>query len=696
MQNNNKFILIFFILLSINPFCAYTKIADFQSSVPVPVEWQAIKLQENIEDKIKRSLNPIIKENDYIIEVKIGFDIDKAEDPSSKKVTKTIQQKKVKFSNSALPADGDDFVVFNKLGLEAPIVGDEPVETITSEVELAQKAMIEMNDRFNLFNFLNTIDIKLTFDKDIPEKGKINIKKIIEGLSFNTKDVIPQINIQYLELKESMVKNDPKLNPDLLGIQGKEKEKEKNKDKVDPAKINTSLPERFKNLDIMIGLIISALIFALVALYITHIGSKVDETNKNKNENMNEGGTEDLLTEKREEDDLPEDDDMTIDLQKTDIQTMRINEGLERFRKIFTHHRGEAIHLIKGWIKIGKGNEGQALKGLVQLLEDNELSEIFKFLTIDERGSWKMCLDGELNKDELSKAYIYISNTIIQMMMVPALIDDYEICDLLLLVTAEEASKFCVQHPQLGVVFTNVLSAKTISDMFKLMPLEAVTDIIERSSLFKQQELLALMPLLKETLMKVKQKRESRPPFLKRIIDILPTVNFEIEKKLYGTLVKHLSIDDICEFAIKIFPYELMNRLPNNIYKDVVGKMSIEIQVEYFVAQGEERVTQLDRIASKGSKSREMIEFEVNAILKNEILTKKIIVDKKTTIDQEFLLSIRDFISVNPETHKEINIIMREWLGKIKEDIEKEIKESALISHNSEEQSSQESKNQAS
>lgn len=149
---------------------------DMQSSTLVPIEWQAIKLQENIEAKINRSLKPIIKDSDYVIEVKIDVDMDSQEDPSSKKITKSQQRKKIRFSKTEFPEDGDDYVVFNKIGLEAPIIGEDEVETETSDVELAQKAIIEMNDRFNLFKFLKGININLTFDKEISEKSRINIK----------------------------------------------------------------------------------------------------------------------------------------------------------------------------------------------------------------------------------------------------------------------------------------------------------------------------------------------------------------------------------------------------------------------------------------------------------------------------------------------------------------------------------------
>lgn len=661
MASNKTFVLFIFFLLSLCLPNSYAKMGDFQANTIMPIEWQAIKLQENIEEKIKRSLTPLIKESDYIIEVKIDFDMDKAEDPSSKKITKATQRKKVQFSNAPMPKDGDDFVVFNKLGLEAPLAGEDPVESVTSEVELAQKALIETNDRFNLFNFLNAINIKLTFDKSLSDKSKLNIKKIVEGLSFNTKDVIPQVHIQYLDLKDSSIRPEPKLNPDAATAKGEDKAK-------------TPFSERFKNLDIMLGLIISSLIFGIVALYIAHHGSKTEEIQKGENENVNEETAENKVEEEIIDEEVPveeevllEGDDMILDLTKTDMQTMRINEGLERFRKVMSHHRSETILLIKGWIKVGKGSEAQALKGLVQLLTDNELGDIFKCLTLDERSSWKMCLDGELNKEELSKTFIYVSNSIMQMIMVPSLIDDYEICDMLLVLSADDASKFCIQHPELGVVFTNVLSSKTISEMFKVMPVEVSTSIIERSSLFKKEEILALMPLLKETLKEVKDKRE-RPPFLKRILEILPTARPEIEKKLYGTLLKHLTVEDVSYSVISMLPLELINELPDAIYRDIVASMPLENQVPYFVSLGEDRVAQLDRVASKGSKNREMIDFEVSSTLKNEILTKKILTERKASIEFDFLKAARAFIAGNPESHKEIYPIMERWL----EDIKKE------------------------
>lgn len=670
----NRLMTIALLLTFVLSNAGFAQMSEVSQSNVTPIEWQAIRLQESIENKIARSLTPIIDRGDYVIEVKIGIDKDSAEDPSSKKVTKLIQSKKVKFSMADMPKDGDDFVIFNKLGLEAPIVGDEPIETQTSEIELAQKAMIEMNERFNLFNFMSTIDIKLTFDKALSNATKESIKKIINGLSFNTKDVIPQINIQYLDLKAVKVKADKD-----ASIPGAAQDKGSKESKLDNKTDITGLPktsfgERFKNLDIMLGLIISSFILGVIALLIAKNGSKVEAEQDNKNENENEGTSEDTVEAENNEEVATEEDlllegeenDMSVDLTQTDAQTVKINLTLERFRKVVTIHYNDTILMLKNWIKVSKDQEISGLRALVQTLEDNELKDLFKALTHDERSTWKMNLDGEMTKPELSKAFMFINSQIINMMMVPSLIDDYEICDLLLDLSPKDAAKFCTENPSLGVVFANVLSANTIGEMFKIMPYEMTGKIIEDSAYFQRDEIVAQMPLLKEKLLAVKNRRE-KPPFIKRIVDILPTTRPEIEKKLYSTLLLHLSIDDVKETAMKILPWEIVAQLPDTVFKELVSSLPMDFQVQYFISLGKEmREQELSRYAAKGSKSREMIDVELSVVLKNEILVKRIEGDRKFQIQAQFVDYARKFVSSSEGAQKEVSPLIMDWFADIK------------------------------
>lgn len=646
------------------------------------VEWQAIKLQESIESKIKRSLRPIVADDDYIIEVKVKIDLDRAEDPTPKKKIKSVQRKKVQFSNVAFPKDGDAFVVFNKLGLEAPIVGEEPIESEVSDAELNQKAIIELNDRYNLFNFLESVNVNITFDNGLSPKTRGNIKSTLDGLSFYLKDAIPQFNVQYVELKEKPEEivdeekeKGKKVEEVLKEVPPKEEEVKKEHIVEERRPAIDKKEDRFKNLDIMIGLIVGAVVLGLAALYIAKSGSKSEE--KIESDNVNDDTSEQKVEEEiiAENEDTSENNDNQeetgedmIDLTLNDAVTAKINQGLERFRTVMQHHKSDTILLIKEWIKAGSESEAAALTALVQVLNDQELSEIFKLLSIDERGSWKLFLDGEMKKEEVAKAFIFIGNEIIKMMMVPSLIEDYEVCDLLLSLSAEDASKYCVQYPDLGIVFTNVLSGKVISEMFKLLPNELSLDIIERSTVFRKDEILKQMPLLKGLLLKSKASKE-RPPFLKTIIEILPTAKADLERKLYSTLLNHLTIEETSLIAVSILPSEVLDRLPGETFKEVMSVMSQEDQIVYLACLSEgHRNKQLERFAPAGSKSRDLIEIELSTVLGNEMMMKRLNGERKNMVMQNFLKVARDYLSKNAEAKKEVQPVMREWLDGIKKE----------------------------
>lgn len=423
----------------------------------------------------------------------------------------------------------------------------------------------------------------------------------------------------------------------------------------------------------MLGLIISSIILGIIALMIAKNGSKVQSEQESENENT--GTSEDKVEEEAvTEEQLPteeellaiEENDMTFDLTQTDAQTVKINQTLERFRKVVAIHYNDTVLMLKNWIKVSKDQEISALRALVETLEDNELKDLFKALTHDERSTWKMNLEGEMTKPELSKAFLYINNQIIHMMMVPSLIDDYEICDLLLDLSPATAAKFCTENPELGVVFANVLSANTIGEMFKIMPHDLTVKIIEESAFFKQEEIVAQMPLLKKKLLAVKSNRE-KPPFIKRIVDILPTTKPEIEKTLYATLLKHLPVEDVQETAMKYLPWEVVAQLPVNVFKDLVSSLPIDFQVQYFISLGaEKRDSELNRFAAKGSKGREMIDVELSVIMKNEVLVKRIEGDRAYLIQSQFVDYARKFVSSNEASQKEVSPFVMDWFADIK------------------------------
>lgn len=652
---------VFFLLILISPMGIASSYDGISS-----LEWQIVKLQENIERKIIKSLKPVIKEDEYIIEVKIGVDKDAVESPTSKNITKTKQATKIKFTTAEIQKDGDDYVVFSKLGLEAPVFGDEPIEIQTSDAELSQKAFIEMSDRYNLFNYLKTIDINLTFDTGLSSKAKDVVRKVVQGLSFNINEVVPQINTQFLDLKANQLKGSEETGANgagagvnkLDGILKAQTEK----------KESPKIHEYFKNLDVMLGLILAAAIIGLSLYFISKNQLKANEQNKKNEEKAEddlEGSLEEIVDAEEKLDNIEEEDDMKFDLTKTDPVTVRISEGLARLRKAMANHHDDTILMLKGWIKSKTTNEVNALSSIVAMYSDEELANTFKTLTHNERATWKAILHSELSKDEVSNSFGFISNKITEMMMVPSLIEDYETCDLLLGMSSKDAAKFCEEDVELAVVFTNVLSSNVIGEMFKILSPDLVADLIDRSAAFNTDELPELLPALKSKLEQIKTKRE-KPPFLKRIIEILPSANSDIEPKLYSTLLKHFTADEVKVTALKIFPKKLIPEISDEVFKQVVALMPLDVQVQYFASmENEQRDEVLNKFAPKGSKSREMIDVELITILKNEVMLKRLQNEKRSKLEQEFISYARQLISTNQEIQREVIDQVEKWFSEI-------------------------------
>ncbi len=632
-----------------------------------PIEWQIVKLQENIEKKIIKSLKPVIKEDDYIIEVKIGVDKDAVESPTSKNITRTKQATKVKFTTAEMQKDGEDYIVFSKLGLEAPVYGDEPVEIQTSDAELSQKAFIEMNDRYNLFKYLKTIDINLTFDTGLSNKTKDVIRKVVQGLSFNINEVVPQINTQFLDLKANQIKSKEELamggSAAATGAPGSSKLdgilKSQNEKKEPP-----KFYEFFKNLDVMIGLILAAAIIGLALYLISKNELKAAAEKEEPKED--EVKAEEMLDPEHNIDEvIDEEDEMKFDLTKTDPVTVKIVEGLERLRKATANHHDDTILMMKGWIKNKSVDDVNALSSIVMMYSDDELASTFKTMTNDERTTWKAVLHSELTKEEVANSFGYISNKITEMMMVPSLINDYETCDLLLGMSSEDAAKFCEEDLELAVVFTNVLSSNVISEMFKIISQDLLVDLIDRSATFNPDTLNELLPALKAKLEQVKLKRE-KPPFLKRIFELLPSANSEIETKLYSTLLKHFSADEVKITALKIFPKTLVPEISEEVFKQAVALMPMDVQVQYFASmENATRDQMLNKYAAKGSKSREMIDVELVTILKNEVALKRLQNDKRSKLEQEFVSYTRQLVSTNLEIQREVIDQIESWFSQI-------------------------------
>lgn len=636
-----------------------------------PIQWQQLRLQQSIEEKLSRSFAPVLSEKDYIIEVKIELDPNYSAPTTPKKISKGKQGKKIKYSTTEKTNDDGDYVVFSKFGLEAPAIGEEEIYTETSEAETTQKAIIEVSNHFNIFNYLRGIEITLTFDTNLSATTKEVLKKIVSGLRFNYNNVIPQINIRYLELK-------PVIKPVLPPQPNKANEEKK---------FNLSELLKFNNIDIALSLILATIIFAFVLLYVNKSkktksaeSSGLPASNSNPQDSSdtiasgeNKNSTSSSSPNKPKEDDKlkngigssagsqknnsAEDEEM-----KREEFKKKTEESLERFRKALNNHFDQTIITLKKIIKSNKEADGLALKTLTDTLTDQELTKIFQHLSLEERNTWKTYLDHELDVEHAVKALNYISARLMEAMMLPMVINDIEIFDFLVGVPPKDAAAICQEDIELATILTNMVSTDIASEMFKLIPEPTLSTIIQKSLVFSPEDLNRKMPLLKEKISLLKKKNE-KPPFIIKVIEMLPNAQQDIEAKLYQTLLAYYQLDEINKIAFQNYPKSLLLQLPEKVFQFVLTKLSLENQVKYFVTlDSDVRKTRLEWVAPHGSKAREMLDIEIETIVNNAANCAKFKKEHSKNIEAEFIKISREVIAGHEELQNEVLEQLSLWL----------------------------------
>src|SRR5690606_22882990 len=151
------------------------------------------------------------------------------------------------------------------------------------------------------------------------------------------------------------------------------------------------------------------------------------------------------------------------------------------------------------------------LRSMVQQLDNTQLSRIFTLIDEEEREMWKSYLKGPVGEDVLRKANGFISNQIIEEIIVPSLITDPKVTDLLLRIKPDEAARFTVENPSLGKIVMNVMNTKFIAKMLNFVTAQEADEIISASANFDKAQVESQLGALKEKIAKYISAKAKSP-----------------------------------------------------------------------------------------------------------------------------------------------------------------------------------------
>lgn len=599
------------------------------------MEWQKINLEEKITDKIKSSLQGVVEDGKYLVEVQV--ELNDPGPPNFNDINKTgLKVSDVEFDESK-----GDYIAFSKVGLEVPVV-----EKYYQEHQQKLKELHKFNETYNIFKNLKAVKIDVVLSDLIPEEVFQNVQNTVNKLKLPTGQV--RAEIKFEKLKMEYVKPTPP-------------EEKKEEPKIPEMTLKDWILwlGRFAN---AFGLILATILFGWLGLKML---AKWHEYMTNLKAIANKN-VEELTQEMKAEDDKQNaeaENEAQVELLEATAE-----ENFQRFRKFFENSKLETILMVKRWINTQDENADivLALKGVAQQLSDENLADIFSGLNDIERESWKNQLNEFLTVEEISTANKFISEEVMRQMVGPSRIKDIELVDLLLGLKTDIACRFVVESTDSAKILMNLLTPQFSSKILDQLTPDQVEGVLLNSLNFDFDQVKDGFKAFKtELLTFIENAGGKRKPFNDKILQMLPNFNPSKEKMLYQFLARDGMKAEMFKIAKTCFPSDLIMDLPRDFIKTMMQNYPMSKKVQLMGSFDENtRQNFLGTFAEKGSAAREMFDLEFENILGDSNAISRL-QSRHDEIWKEFVQYSRSMIKVDTEFTSQVDLLINDWINQM-------------------------------
>lgn len=606
------------------------------------------EVERQVTEKISRALSALLTEKQYILDVSVQKTVienQKAE----------IEKQKRGLALSDAEKAQEDFVLFEKLGLEVPIGYGETEQTAEKQPEEEER--------------ISRVDVTIYLDEDIPESVSKNVRQLLEKLSFSM-PVRPKMDFVSMKFQAEE-------------IQVEEEEKKRESASVAPPEktgVAKALDENKEVIELAskfadsLGFIVSAfmlcifafLLFGKYSKFQKDQTTKVIESNKEIAETAQQANQEASLSSSSEKDSSSvETNSSSQGVVGTGSEEDALGASVERFKSYFLENEVEAATLLKKWVNLKPDGAGEALVLLAQKLDPETLLKTFNLISMEERKRWRSSIASS-SLVNLNVGARFIDEQIIAEIIVPNDLIDEKTKSLLYGLDAEKCSKLIVENQELAPLLMNTLSSGFIVKVLSYLEPEVIEKLTLQSVQIDVEELKKQDGTLQEAI-KNYTSDEISSPFSDKIVDILPFVDISKEEYFLKAIGRSGDRAKLLTALQRFIPGKAIFDLSGDMLKKLLSSMNQKVLVELLIVLSEEKSAQfLNVLAPEGSKKREMLDLEIGNINKDEVRLAKLKKDKEK-IEGAFIKFARGVINKNEAMLEEMDPVLEslcsEYLG---------------------------------
>jgi len=379
------------------------------------LEWQKSILKNEIESKIQKVLSTMLKQNEYFVHVAVELAIPEMPDFYKKNGSfKENEKSKNIRPSTAAEQDPYGYVVFQKMGLEAPLLED--FKEKIGPIQDNRPSPFE-----NIWKYNNAVDIFKNIPKvtdNIQTLARELLEKLVKEINFDIPNQTPTVAFEYIDFKLSRIP------PPLVSIPT---------DKDPQWKSVLAILEKFQ---LPIGLIMAVCLLGIFGFMLLKRYQQIlEDTDNSQNITM--------------ENNSQENGDGSADgIGAADIPVPMSQTVLERFIAYFENAPKECISLMRTWIREASEAQSLALSYLVEELPNDKLTALVANLPDEERAKLRALVISSLKPSDISKAKDFVGIQIRDEILKGEKIEDPELQDMLLSLSPTKAAELIQAQPK--------------------------------------------------------------------------------------------------------------------------------------------------------------------------------------------------------------------------------------------------------
>lgn len=603
------------------------------------IYWQKLLLEEKVQQKINNSLNTVLADNQFLVDVNAEVDEPSAPNFGGNNPTGA------KVSDLNLEESRGDYIAFSKIGLEVPVL-----EKYFDEEKAKLMNLYRFNEAYDVFKSLQSVKVTVHLSDSLPKPLAEIAEKVVKTTRLSLGSVKPVFKFEQIAL-EWIDPNKKKEVPKTASA-GNEEKKKKKEEPVEPKIWKKDWFEWASRWGNAVGLILSSLIIGFLALslfkrwkeFMDNLKPKDSPEAESKDESSNENSQNEL--------------DNSEELE------MATDNGFERFKVCLSQYPIEASNVSREWIIQNSEESRLALRAVAQQLSSEEFSALLSTLGAEQRQMWKSVIGAYLDSSQTKEANKIVARDVLKALLVPARVKDVNLLNMLMELGASKLTQFLEKNENFAGLMLNLLSPSVTTSILNLVNDQKAESWLMSAATFDIQTTEAEASKLALSLEQF--KRGLAPShFNASLAELIITATPSRERMLFKSLASSSGSEEVIRVAQTLFPSELILDLPDAFIKETLQSYPMNKRLELFITRDEEeRSKLLDTFAEEGTTARDLMSMEIENIT-SDAGKLSYIQGRSEEVWKEFLHFTRQSLEKSSQYHGQAHKLLEEWVSSL-------------------------------